>query len=153
MNRFSLLMRRTIEIARKNTYSGQLPFAAILTRDDLILAEAGNSVVATGDATRHAVMNLASTALHQFSPDELQKCTVVCSCEPCPMCAGLIYWLGVTSVVFGCSANTWQQICGQSVTMPCSEVFRCCHPVVEAIGPIAEESVAELLLEFWPHPT
>ncbi len=69
------------------------------------------------------------------------------------MCAGLLYWLGITRVVFGCSSKTWQQICGQSISLPCADIFHDCHPAIEAIGPVAEEQVAQLLLEFWPHPT
>ena len=146
-------MHHTIEVARKVAHTGQLPFAAILVRDDRVLVEAGNSVVATRDVTRHAVMNLSDIAQQQLSLDERQKCTVFCSCEPCPMCAGLIYWLGITRVVFGCSTKAWQQICGQSISMPCTDIFHHCHPAIEAIGPVAEEQVAQLLLEFWPHPT
>ena len=153
MHRYSALMQHTIDIARKATQIGQLPFAAILVRDDRVLAEATNSVLATGDVTRHATINLASAAQQQFSREELQKCTIFCSCEPCPMCAGLIYWLGITNVVFGGSAKALQQICGPSIEIPCTEIFRCCHPAVEAVGPVAEEQAAELLMEFWPHPT
>ena len=146
-------MQQTIEIARKTAGTGQLPFAAILVRDDRVLVEATNSVLATGDVTRHAVINLAGAAQQQFSREDLQNCTIYCNCEPCPMCAGLIYWLGITNVVFGGSTKALQQICGPSIEMPCTEVFHCCHPAVEAIGPVAEEQVAELLMEFWPHPT
>ena len=153
MHRHSALMQQTIEIARKTACSGQLPFAAILVRDDRVLVEATNSVLATGDVTRHAVINLASAAQQQFSREDLQNCTIFCNCEPCPMCAGLIYWLGITNVVFGGSTKALQQICGPSIEMPCTEIFHCCHPAVEAIGPVAEEQVAELLMEFWPHPT
>lgn len=146
-------MQQTIEIARKTAGTGQLPFAAILVRDDRVLVEATNSVLATGDVTRHAVINLARAAQQQFSREDLQNCTIFCNCEPCPMCAGLIYWLGITNVVFGGSTKALQQICGPSIEMPCTEIFHCCHPAVEAIGPVAEEQVAELLMEFWPHPT
>ena len=153
MHRHFALIHHTIDLAKKVARTGQLPFAAILVRDDQILAEATNSVVATGDTTRHAIINLACVAQQQLSRNDLQRCTIFCSCEPCPMCAGLIYWLGITHVVFGGSARAMQQICGPSIDMPCSEIFNCCHPAVEAIGPVAEEQVAELLMEFWPHPT
>lgn len=147
------LIQHTIGLAKNVARTGQLPFAAILVRDDQILAEATNTVVATGDVTRHAIINLACIARQELSRDDLQRCTIFCSGEPCPMCAGLIYWLGITHVVFGGSARAMQQICGPSIDMPCAEIFSRCHPTVEVIGPVAEEQVAELLMEFWPHPT
>ncbi|HSM62251.1 MAG TPA: nucleoside deaminase, partial [Longimicrobiales bacterium] len=34
----------------------------------------------------------------------LEGCTIHCSCEPCPMCLGAIYWARISRVVYACSA-------------------------------------------------
>ena len=108
MHRYSALMQHTIDIARKATQTGQLPFAAILVRDDRVLAEATNSVLATGDVTRHATINLACAAQQQFSRkvhDLLQLRTLPYVCRP-DLLAG-DHKCGVWWQRQGIAANLW----------------------------------------------
>lgn len=153
MNEYSSLLIRSIDLARQEANRGQLPFSALLAREDQVLLEAGNTANADGDVTRHAVMNLIARAHPQLSLNELKQCTLFASSEPCAMCSGAIYWAGISRVVFGCSGKTLQQIAGQSINVSCRDIFNHCYPVIESIGPLEEELAAELIMEFWPHPS
>ncbi|KEI69538.1 nucleoside deaminase [Endozoicomonas elysicola] len=153
MNEYSSLLIRSIDLARQRANRGQLPFSALLAREDQVLLEAGNTANADGDVARHAVMNLITKAHQQLSLNELKQCTLFVSSEPCAMCSGAIYWAGISRVVFGCSGKALQQIAGQSINVSCRDIFNKCHPVIESIGPLEEELAAELIMEFWPHPS
>lgn len=153
MNQFSPMLLQSIDAARQWASQGQLPFTALLAKGNRVLVEAGNTAIADGDVTRHAVMNLISTAHQQLSPEDLNQCTLFASSEPCAMCSGAIYWAGISTVVFGCSGKALQQIAGQAIDISCREIFSHCHPVIEAIGPLEEELASEPIMAFWPHPS
>jgi guanine deaminase len=94
-------MRRVIELSREsmNSLHGG-PFAAIVVRGSEIIGEGTNSVTPWNDPTAHAeivAIRHACTALKTF---QLTGCDIYCSCEPCPMCLGAIYWARPRTVYF-----------------------------------------------------
>ncbi len=95
-------MRRAIALAVENVRSGMGgPFAAIVAKDGLIVAEGVNSVTRLNDPTAHAevmAIRAACAALHTF---QLQDCVLYTSCEPCPMCLGAIYWARPSAIYYG----------------------------------------------------
>ncbi|HWS16977.1 MAG TPA: nucleoside deaminase [Candidatus Elarobacter sp.] len=100
------LIHRTIQLAIENVKSGGGgPFAALVVRDGEIIATGVNQVTQTLDPTAHAevvAIKAACLALRHF---ELTGCEIFCSCEPCPMCLGAIYWARPAHVFFAASAN------------------------------------------------
>ena len=95
------LMRRAIALSREAMHSGSGgPFGAVVARDGEIIAEGGNSVISSCDPTAHAeivAIRKACGALGRFS---LDGCEIYCSCEPCPMCLGAIYWARLDRIYF-----------------------------------------------------
>ena len=96
---------RAIELATKNVEAGNGgPFAAIIVRDDRVIAEGTNTVTTANDPTAHAEVNAiraACAALHEF---HLTGCDIYASCEPCPMCLAAIYWSRCDAIFYGASA-------------------------------------------------
>ena len=93
-------MKRAIKIAQENIDSGGGPFGAVIVKNGLILAEAGNAVTKNNDPTAHAeiqAIRLASAKLKNF---DLKDCDIYSSCEPCPMCLGAIYWAHLNKLFF-----------------------------------------------------
>lgn len=77
------------------------PFGAVIIKDDVIVAQAHNSVLLTQDPTAHAEVNairLASSKLNSF---DLSGCILYTTCMPCPMCLGAIMWARIGSVFYG----------------------------------------------------
>src|SRR5687768_14770951 len=98
-------LRAAIIVARQAMTAGNAPFGAVLVAaDGRLLLEAGNTVLTSGDATGHAELNLIREATQRLDPATLAGATLYASTEPCPMCAGAVFWSGIGRVVFGLSS-------------------------------------------------
>lgn len=96
------LMRRAIELAAENVRAGHGgPFAAIIVRDEQIIAQGTNLVTTTNDPTAHAEVVAIRRACEALGSFQLTGCDLYTSCEPCPMCLGAIYWARPSAVFFG----------------------------------------------------
>ena len=142
-------IRQCYELARAAEASGNHPFGALLARDGCVVLSAENSVHTDHDCTRHAELNLVSQAVRTLDPQVVSGSILYTSTEPCAMCSGAIYWAGIRTVVYGCSATTLGRIAKSSFVVPCRDVFaRATQPTV-VIGPVLEDEGAEIHRLFW----
>ena len=51
-------------------------------------------------ATAHAKVVAIRNACRKLATYDLSGCEIYCSCEPCPMCQGAIYWSSIARVYF-----------------------------------------------------
>lgn len=94
-------MARAIELATRNVEAGNGgPFAALIVRDDRIIAEGTNTVTSTNDPTAHAEVNAIRAACDALQEFHLTGCDIYASCEPCPMCLGAIYWARISRIFY-----------------------------------------------------
>ena len=142
-------MRQAIALAKKAVANGDHPFGAMLVKDGAVGLSAVNTVSTDHAATRHAELNLVSQAARQFAPEFLAECTLVTSTEPCAMCAGAIYWSGISRVVFGCAAATLGQVAGDEFLIPCEEIFARGTRPITVIGPVLEEEGTAVHQQYW----
>lgn len=97
-------MQRAIELSLNNVHSNQGgPFGAVVVQDEKIVGEGANQVLATNDPSAHAEVVAIREACRKLNTFELAGCDIYTSCEPCPMCMGLIYWARPKMVYY---ANT-----------------------------------------------
>ena len=97
-------MREAIALSRANVREGKGgPFAAIVVKNEIVLARGTNLVTSTNDPTAHAEIVAIREACRALGSFQLDGCDIYTSCEPCPMCLGAIYWARPRSVYF---ANT-----------------------------------------------
>ncbi len=68
------------------------PFGCVIVKNNEIIASGYNSVIALNDPTAHAEIVAIRQACRALRSFQLTGCTIYCSCEPCPMCLGAIYW-------------------------------------------------------------
>jgi tRNA(Arg) A34 adenosine deaminase TadA len=138
-------LRTAIDLARQAREHGNHPFGAILADEkNQVVLQAENSVITSRDCTGHAETNLMRLASQKFSPEELSKCTLYTSTEPCAMCAGAIYWGNVGRVVYALSEVALYEIVGPSpdqLVLPSREVFAHSQRPVEVGGPAMELEV------------
>ncbi len=144
-------VRQAIALAEAAVANGDHPFGALLVKEGAVVLTAVNTIHTHNDVTRHAELNLVSQAARQFTPEFLAACTLVTSTEPCAMCAGAIYWAGISRVVFGCTAATLGQIAGDDFLIPCAEVFARGSRPVTVIGPVLEAESTAVHQQYWPH--
>lgn len=99
-------LREAIRLARENVETGAGgPFGAVVVREGRIVATGTNQVTTTDDPTAHAEIVAIRNACRELGSFQLDGCEVYCSCEPCPMCLGAIYWARPARVVFASSAH------------------------------------------------
>lgn len=100
------LLLRAIELAELHSADGRHgPFGAVVARDGVVLGEGWNGVVADRDPTAHAEIVAIRKAAAEAGTHDLAGCAIYCSCEPCPMCLGAIYWARIGRVVYACTAR------------------------------------------------
>lgn len=148
-------LREAIQVAQAAREHGNHPFGAILVDEkDQVLLQAENTVVTGKDCTGHAETNLMRLASQHFSEEQLARCTLYTSTEPCAMCAGAIFWGNVRRVVFALSEVDLYEIAGTSpdhLVLPCREVFAHSQRPVEVVGPSEEldEEARSVHMGFW----
>lgn len=99
------LMRRAIELALKNVRSGSGgPFAALLVKENGIIAEGTNRVTTSNDPTAHAEIVAIRKACRTLGDFQLSGCDLYSTCEPCPMCLGAIYWARPARIFYAATA-------------------------------------------------
>ena len=149
-------LRASFEVARNARSKGNHPFGALLVDEHgRAVMEAENTVVTTSDCTAHAETNLIRKATSRYDGVFLAKCTIYTSTEPCPMCAGAIFWANVRRVVYGLSEKSLYEIVGGEsedvLYLPCREIFARGKKPIEVIGPLLEDEAREVHSGFWTH--
>ena len=136
-------LRYAITIAERAREHGSAPFGAVLVSSrGWILSEGENTQGATSDCTCHAETNLLHEATRRYSRRLLAHSTIYTSAEPCPMCAGAIFWSGIGRVVFGLSAEHLYALTekkAEHLFEHCAEVLAKGTHRVEVYGPMLED--------------
>lgn len=147
------LLRLAIDIARRAREHGNHPFGALLADEQgRVLLEAENTVNTERDCTGHAELNLMRLASRQYTFDELTRCTLYTSTEPCPMCAGAIFWGGVGRVVYALSEGGLYAMTGDSphkLPLACREVLAQGGRPIDVSGPAIEDEARQVHEGFW----
>lgn len=76
------------------------PFAALVVKDNQIIATGTNRVLADQDPTAHAEVVAIRKACAVLGSFQIDDCLLITSCEPCPMCLGAIYWARPSKVYY-----------------------------------------------------
>ena len=117
--------RIALEKALSAKLNGNHPFGAILVDScsKEVLCTAENTVVTLRCPTKHAELNLVEVASQLLTVDQIHKCVLFTSTEPCPMCCGAIYWSGIRCVVYSFPALELGKLANDTFCGPCHEVF------------------------------
>ncbi len=136
-------LRAAIALSARARAAGNEPYGALLAdAQGRVLLEAVNTQHTARDCTGHAELNLMRDASPRFTRAQFAQFTVYASGEPCPMCAGAIYWSGVGRVVYGLSIESMTAVGGaqaDELALHCREVMACGTRHVEVMGPALED--------------
>lgn len=150
------MLRVAIQLAAESRENGRHPFASIVVNadGDIVAKAFNNSRPPEGDPTQHAELQAAALAARKLPLEELRKCTLYTSAEPCCMCAGAVYWCGIGRVVYGLSEENLLAITGShpenpTLSLPCRDVFATGQREVVTIGPLLEDEAARPHQGFW----
>jgi tRNA(Arg) A34 adenosine deaminase TadA len=149
-------LRRAIELAGEARAQGRHPFGALIVNGagDVLVQARNNAVRPGGEATQHAERLACSKAGKLFTEAELAESTLYTSTEPCAMCAGAIYWVGIGRVVFGLSEQGLLRYTGShehnpTLDLPCRDVFARGQRKIVVVGPCLEEEAGVVHQGFW----
>lgn len=94
-------LQRCIDLACAHAGSGKGgPFAALVVKNGEVIAEGCNEVTSTNDPSAHAEVVAIRNACQRLGSYQLEDCEIYSSCEPCPMCLGVIFWARPKAVYF-----------------------------------------------------
>lgn len=147
-------IRHCLRLAREAREQGNHPFGALLVGPQgQLRLEARNTVETERDITGHAELRLMRAASQRYDADFLAQCSLYSSTEPCPMCAGAIFWGNVRRVVFGLSEAGLYAITGRAheeiLSLPCSQLFQYGAKAIEVVGPVLPDEAAQVHHGFW----
>lgn len=87
---FKGFMQDALAEARAAADRGEVPVGAVIAREGMILARAGNRMRELHDPTAHAEMLAIRAACAAIGSERLSGCDLWVTLEPCPACAGAV---------------------------------------------------------------
>lgn len=142
---FEHFMRLALGEAQAAAELGEVPVGALVIFENRIIGRGHNQTETLHDATAHAEMIALSAAYNHFGDWRLENCTLVCTLEPCPMCAGAAMLSRVERLVYGASDPKFGG-CGSIVDIPSQAAF---NHRMEVTGAVMETEVAEMMKLFF----
>lgn len=138
-------MALAFDEARAAAARGEVPVGAVVTRDGVVLARAGNRTLELKDPTAHAEMLALRLACEAIGSERLIGCDLHVTLEPCPMCAAAISFARIRRLYFGASDPKGGAV-ENGVRLYASPT---CHHQPEVYGGLRESEAAELLRRFF----
>jgi tRNA(Arg) A34 adenosine deaminase TadA len=131
--------------ARAAAARGEVPIGAVLTRDGIVIARAGNRTIELDDPTAHAEMLAIREAAKTVGSQRLVGADLYVTLEPCTMCAAAISFARLRRVYFAASDPK-----GGGVEHGARFFAQpTCHHAPEVYGGIEEIAAARLLTDFF----
>jgi tRNA(adenine34) deaminase len=146
-------LRHAIRLARVAREQGNRPYGAVLVgADGTVLAEGQNTEQAERDLTGHAETNALRDAYQRLGPEGLAGSTIYASGEPCPICSAVVFYSGVSRVVYGASREKVRQLVPQTRDNPklgitCREILATSSRPIEVVGPFLEDEAGRVFVE------
>ncbi|MDB9820609.1 nucleoside deaminase [bacterium] len=139
LNDHNVYMRAALAEAQVAAGAGEVPVGAVIVAAGRIIARSHNLTELLVDVTAHAEIQAITAASNYLGNKYLQKCTLYVTLEPCPMCAGALFWSQMGHVVFGASDEKrgYQKHGGLL------------HPKTKMTSGILADECAQLLTDFF----
>jgi tRNA(adenine34) deaminase len=99
----TFFMHEALREAEKAYARDEVPVGAVVVANERIIARAHNLTELLTDVTAHAEMQAMTSAFSYLGGKYLTECTIYVTLEPCPMCAGALFWARPERIVFGAS--------------------------------------------------
>lgn len=133
-------MRIALKEAQRAYDMNEVPVGAVIVADGTIIARGYNLTERLNDPTAHAEMQAITSGAEYLGGKYLRNCTLYVTLEPCPMCAGALYWSQITRIVYGAKDDKR----GYSLISD-----RLLHPKTEVIGGVLAEECGKLVTDFF----
>lgn len=142
-------LNQCLELAYSSVEKGNHPFGALLVLDNVVVVTSENEVETLKDVTAHAELRLVQKAQSILRSEEIKECTLYTSTEPCAMCAGAIYWVGIKNIVYGCSTNELFNIVKDGLYIHAQDIFQNSTSEINLIESISNSKFIKIHRDFW----
>lgn len=127
-------MREAIAEARLAKREGNKGYGALVLMGDRVLARAHDTGITGGDPSLHAEHTAILQAVKTWGSPDLTGALLVSTCEPCPMCAGLAVWSGLTTIMYGSSIAKTAAMGRSRILVGVREIAERSPRVVDVVG-------------------
>lgn len=124
---------------------GEVPVGAVVVRDGVVLARAGNRTLELRDPTAHAELLAIRAAAAAIGSERLVGCDLHVTLEPCPMCAGAISFARIRRLYYGAGDEKGGAV-EHGIRLFAAPT---CHHAPEVYSGIRETAAADLLRGFF----
>lgn len=135
-------MKIAIEEAKK----GDMPYGAVLVKDDKVVMKGYNTAQQDHDVSAHGEINVLrqfTKKIGNYDLDALKGYTLYTTCEPCAMCAAACVWVGVSEIVYGASVEQLLNIGSEQINISCQTIIDKGFQKIKVVsGILAEECLA-----------
>lgn len=119
---------------------GEIPVGAVVVSKNRIIGRAYNQTERLNDVTAHAEMLAITAAANSLGAKYLIDCRLYVTLEPCPMCAGALYWSQIGELHFA-SSDPKRGFRQSNPAM--------LHPKTRVFSGVLSEQAEKLVLEFF----
>ena len=138
-------MDLALKAAEKAGKAGEVPIGCVITRDNEVIAAAGNRTLTDRDPTAHAEILAIRQATEVTGSERLVDCDLYVTLEPCTMCAGAISLARIRRLYYG-AADPKGGAVDSGVRFFASPT---CHHIPEVYSAVGEREAATLLRDFF----
>lgn len=142
---FTSYMDHALDEARAAGNRGEVPVGAVVVRDGVVLAAAGNRTRELKDPTAHAEMLAIRAACAAAGVERLVGADLYVTLEPCPMCAAAISNARIARLYYGAADPK----SGGVAQGACVFDHAQCHHVPEVYDSLGEAEASDLLMSFF----
>jgi tRNA(adenine34) deaminase len=136
----SYFMRQALLEAEKALLEGEVPVGAVVVAGNQIIGRGYNLTEKLHDVTAHAEIQAITAAANYLGAKYLKDCSLYVTLEPCPMCAGALYWSQLGKIIYGASDEK------RGALRHDPSLF---HPSTTVIGGVEEDTCVKLMRTFF----
>jgi tRNA(adenine34) deaminase len=133
------------EEARQAAARGETPVGAVVVRDGVVLAKAGNRTLELKDPTAHAEVLAIRAACAAAGSERLPGVDLYVTLEPCTLCAAAISFARIRRLYYGATDAKGGAVDSGVRFFNAST----CHHAPEVYGGFREAEAAEMLRMFF----
>lgn len=135
-------MQLALQEARRAMDEEEVPVGAVVVLNDRVIARGHNMTERLQDPTAHAEMIALTAAFNALGSKYLNEATLYVTVEPCPMCAGALFWSKIGRVVYGTpdEKNGYARLSGKPGIL---------HPQTKLQTGCCAQEAAQLMKDFF----
>ncbi len=134
-------MKLALQEAQTAFDQDEVPVGAVLVVNQQVIARAHNLTELLRDVTAHAEMQIITMGADYLGGKFLDECQLYVTLEPCPMCAGALYWSRIGSLIYGASDSK------RGYTSISEKALL--HPKTQVVSGVLETACSEILSTYF----